>query len=121
MNKNGERFMERYAPHAKDLAGRDVVSRSMAIEIREGRGCGPRGDYVLLKLDHLGADIIKSRLPGIRELSMTFANADPIKDPIPVVPTCHYMMGGIPTNKFGQVIQVEHDGAEKVVEGLYAV
>ena len=121
VNKNGERFMERYAPHAKDLAGRDVVSRSMAIEIREGRGCGPRGDYVLLKLDHLGADIIKSRLPGIRELSMTFANADPIKDPIPVVPTCHYMMGGTPTNKFGQVIQVEHDGAEKVVEGLYAV
>lgn len=112
VNKNGERFMERYAPHAKDLAGRDVVSRSMAIEIREGRGCGPRGDHVLLKIDHLGADIIKSRLPGIRELSMTFANVDPIKAPIPVVPTCHYMMGGIPTNKYGQVINVE---------GLYAV
>lgn len=121
VNKNGERFMERYAPHAKDLAGRDVVSRSMAIEIREGRGCGPNGDYVLLKLDHLGADIIKSRLPGIRELSMTFANADPIKDPIPVVPTCHYMMGGIPTNMHGQVIHVDQNGQEHLVEGLYAV
>lgn len=121
LNKNGERFMERYAPHAKDLAGRDVVSRSMAIEIREGRGCGPKGDYVLLKLDHLGADIIKSRLPGIRELSMTFANVDPIKAPIPVVPTCHYMMGGIPTNKHGQVIHVDETGKESLVEGLYAV
>lgn len=121
LNKNGERFMERYAPHAKDLAGRDVVSRSMAIEIREGRGCGPRGDFVLLKLDHLGEDIIKSRLPGIRELSMTFANVDPIQDPIPVVPTCHYMMGGIPTNVHGQVIAVDKQGNESVVEGLYAV
>jgi succinate dehydrogenase / fumarate reductase flavoprotein subunit len=121
LNKNGERFMERYAPHAKDLAGRDVVSRSMAIEIREGRGCGPRGDFVLLKLDHLGADIIKSRLPGIRELSMTFANVDPIKDPIPVVPTCHYMMGGIPTNVHGQVITVDQQGNESIVHGLYAV
>jgi succinate dehydrogenase / fumarate reductase flavoprotein subunit len=113
--------MERYAPHAKDLASRDVVSRSMAIEIREGRGCGPRGDYVLLKLDHLGADVIMSRLPGIRELSMTFANVDPIKDPIPVVPTCHYMMGGIPTNVHGQVVQVKPDGQQSIVEGLYAV
>lgn len=121
VNKNGERFMERYAPHAKDLASRDVVSRSMAIEIREGRGCGPRGDYVLLKLDHLGADVIMSRLPGIRELSMTFANVDPIKDPIPVVPTCHYMMGGIPTNVHGQVVQVKPDGQQSIVEGLYAV
>lgn len=120
VNRNGERFMERYAPHAKDLAGRDVVSRSMAIEIREGRGCGPKGDYVLLKIDHLGPEIIKSRLPGIRELSMTFANADPITDPIPVVPTCHYMMGGIPTNKHGQVIHVDAAG-ERAVEGLYAV
>ncbi len=121
INKNGERFMERYAPHAKDLASRDVVSRSIAIEIREGRGCGPNGDYVLLKLDHLGADVIKSRLPGIRELSMTFANADPIKDPIPVVPTCHYMMGGIPTNVHGQVVMVDNHGKESIMHGLYAV
>lgn len=121
LNKNGERFMERYAPHAKDLASRDVVSRSMAIEIREGRGCGPNGDYVLLKLDHLGADVIKSRLPGIRELAITFANADPIKDPIPVVPTCHYMMGGIPTNVHGQVVTVLDNGQEAIVPGLYAV
>ena len=121
INKNGERFMERYAPHAKDLAGRDVVARSMAIEIREGRGCGPKGDYVLLKLDHLGEEVIKSRLPGIRELSMTFANADPIKDPIPVVPTCHYMMGGIPTNVHGQVVSVDSAGQESIVNGLYAV
>lgn len=121
VNKNGERFMERYAPHAKDLAGRDVVARSMAIEIREGRGCGVRGDHVLLKLDHLGADVIMSRLPGIRELSMTFANVDPIKDPIPVVPTCHYMMGGIPTNVHGQVVTVNAQGQESIVDGLYAV
>jgi succinate dehydrogenase / fumarate reductase flavoprotein subunit len=120
INKDGERFMERYAPHAKDLASRDVVSRAMAIEIREGRGCGPRKDHVLLKLEHLGADVIKSRLPGIRELSMTFAGADPITDPIPVVPTCHYMMGGIPTNEHGQVITV-NKGAESIVQGLYAV
>ncbi|HRE31914.1 MAG TPA: FAD-binding protein, partial [Candidatus Berkiella sp.] len=121
LNKNGERFMERYAPHAKDLASRDVVSRSMAIEIREGRGCGPKGDYVLLKLDHLGADVINSRLPGIRELSITFANADPIKDPIPVVPTCHYMMGGIPTNVHGQVMMTDKNGQSSPVAGLYAV
>lgn len=121
VNCNGERFMERYAPHAKDLASRDVVSRSMAIEIREGRGCGPKKDHVLLKLEHLGADVINSRLPGIRELSITFANADPIKEPIPVVPTCHYMMGGIPTNVHGQVIHVAQNGAESVVQGLYAV
>jgi succinate dehydrogenase / fumarate reductase flavoprotein subunit len=120
LNKNGERFMERYAPHAKDLASRDVVSRAITIEIREGRGCGPNGDYVLLKLDHLGAKTIMERLPGIRELSMTFANVDPIVAPIPVVPTCHYMMGGIPTNKHGQVMTVS-DGKEKPVEGLYAV
>lgn len=121
LNKNGERFMERYAPHAKDLAGRDVVARAMTIEIREGRGCGPRGDYVLLKLDHLGTEIIKSRLPGIRELAMTFANVDPIKDPIPVVPTCHYMMGGIPTNVHGQVVMIDNTGNESIVQGLYAV
>lgn len=121
VNKNGERFMERYAPNAKDLASRDVVARSMAIEIREGRGCGPKGDHVLLKLDHLGEALIKERLPGIRELAMTFAHVDPIKDPIPVVPTCHYMMGGVPTNVHGQVITVDKKGKDKVVEGLYAV
>lgn len=122
INKNGERFMERYAPHAKDLAGRDVVARSMAIEIREGRGVDHNGvSAVLLKLDHLGADIIKSRLPGIRELSMTFAHVDPITTPIPVVPTCHYMMGGIPTNYHAQVLTVDTNGKDQVVEGLYAV
>jgi succinate dehydrogenase / fumarate reductase, flavoprotein subunit len=120
INKDGERFMERYAPNAKDLASRDVVARSMALEIREGRGCGPEGDHVLLKLDHLGADIIKSRLPGIRDLAMTFANVDPIEKPIPVVPTCHYMMGGIPTNVHGQVINVVGK-KEQIVRGLYAV
>jgi succinate dehydrogenase / fumarate reductase flavoprotein subunit len=120
VNKLGERFMERYAPHAKDLASRDVVSRSIATEIREGRGCGPKGNYVELKLEHLGADLIKTRLPGIRELAMTFANADPIHQPVPVVPTCHYMMGGIPTNKHGQVLTVTNQG-EEVVHGLYAV
>jgi succinate dehydrogenase / fumarate reductase flavoprotein subunit len=122
INKNGERFMERYAPHAKDLASRDVVSRAMALEIREGRGFDFRGvNCVKLKLDHLGADIINSRLPGIRELAMTFAHADPITTPIPVVPTCHYMMGGIPTNVHGQAITVDANGKDKIVEGLYAV
>jgi succinate dehydrogenase / fumarate reductase flavoprotein subunit len=121
VNKDGERFMERYAPNAKDLASRDVVARSMMIEIREGRGAGPNGDYVFLKLDHLGEDLIKSRLPGIRELAMTFAHVDPIKDPIPVVPTCHYMMGGVPTNIHGQAITVDEQGRDRIVEGLYAV
>lgn len=122
INKNGERFMERYAPHVKDLASRDVVARSMALEIREGRGLSHDGvDYVELKLDHLGEDVIKSRLPGIRELAITFAHVDPIKDPIPVVPTCHYMMGGIPTNVNGQVITLDANGQDKVVNGLYAV
>jgi succinate dehydrogenase / fumarate reductase flavoprotein subunit len=99
INKDGERFMERYAPTAKDLAGRDVVARSMIIEILEGRGAGPGADHVFLKLDHLGEEVLNSRLPGILELSRTFAHVDPIKEPIPVVPTCHYMMGGTPTGR----------------------
>ena len=121
VNKNGERFMERYAPHAKDLASRDVVARSIALEIRNGNGIGGPNPYVLLKLDHLGADVIKTRLPGIRELSMTFANVDPVMEPIPVVPTCHYMMGGIPTNKNSQVLTIDNNGQEQIILGLYAV
>jgi succinate dehydrogenase / fumarate reductase flavoprotein subunit len=120
INKSGERYMERYAPHLKDLSCRDIVSRCSAIEIREGRGCGPKGEYVLLKADHLGADLIKSRLPGIRELAITFAGVDPIKAPIPVVPTCHYLMGGIPTNFHAQVITQNAKGKDQVVQGLYA-
>lgn len=95
VNKNGERFMERYAPNAKDLASRDVVSRAMAVEVREGRGCGPKGDHLLLKLEHLGEEVIKKRLPGIRDMAMTFAGIDPIEAAIPVFPTAHYTMGGI--------------------------
>lgn len=120
INKDGERYMERYAPHLKDLSCRDIVSRSSAIEIREGRGCGPNGDYVLLKADHLGEELIKSRLPGIRELAITFAGVDPVKEPIPVVPTCHYVMGGIPTNYHGQVITQDSAGRDQLVGGLYA-
>ena len=121
VNKDGERFMERYAPNAKDLAGRDVVARSMVLEILEGRGAGEQGDHVLLKLDHLGEDILHSRLPGIVELSKTFAHVDPVKEPIPVVPTCHYMMGGLPTNIHGQAITVDPTGQDQIVDGLYAV
>ena len=121
INKDGERFMERYAPHVKDLACRDVVARAIALELRAGKGFNPGGvDYVKLKIDHLGADLIKSRLPGIRELSMTFAGVDPIVEPIPVVPTCHYTMGGIPTNIHAQVVTKQR-GKEHVVEGLYAM
>jgi succinate dehydrogenase / fumarate reductase flavoprotein subunit len=121
INKDGERFMERYAPHAKDLASRDVVSRAIALELRAGNGFSSNGvDYVKLKIDHLGADLINSRLPGIRELSMKFAGVDPIVEPIPVVPTCHYTMGGIPTTMHGQVL-THKKGKDQIVEGLYAV
>jgi succinate dehydrogenase / fumarate reductase flavoprotein subunit len=120
LNKNGERFMERYAPTVKDLASRDVVSRAMATEIKEGRGAGKDGDYILLKLDHLGAETIDKRLPGIREIAKKFANVDPVTDPIPVVPTCHYQMGGVPTNYAGQVVVPDGSGGEKTVKGLYA-
>jgi len=120
LNKNGERFMERYAPSAKDLASRDVVSRAMATEIKEGRGAGKDADHILLKLDHLGADVIDKRLPGIREISIKFANVDPVNAPIPVVPTAHYMMGGIPANYHGQAVVPDGHGGEQVVKGLYA-
>jgi succinate dehydrogenase / fumarate reductase, flavoprotein subunit len=121
LNKDGERFMERYAPTLKDLAPRDFISRSMDQEIKEGRGCGPNGDYVLLKLDHLGADKIIKKLPSIREIAIKFANVDPIRDPIPVVPTIHYQMGGIPTNIHGQVVAPHNGNHNAVVEGLYAI
>ena len=121
INKDGERFMERYAPHAKDLASRDVVARAMSLEIRAGKGFNIDGvDCVKLKIDHLGSDLINSRLPGIRELSIQFAAIDPIVDAIPVVPTCHYIMGGIPTNLHSQVISMNKK-KETLIEGLYAV
>ncbi len=120
LNANGERFMERYAPNLKDLAPRDFVSRCMQLEVLEGRGAGKEKDHVLLKLDHLGPDIIKQRLPSIREIAIKFAGVDPIKEPIPVIPTCHYQMGGIPTNYLGEVI-VPKDGSPEVrVNGFYA-
>ena len=121
LNSNGERFMERYAPTLKDLAPRDFVSRSMDQEIKEGRGCGPNKDYVLLKLDHLGAETIMKRLPSVYEIGHNFANVDITREPIPVVPTIHYQMGGIPTNIHGQVVTQSGGNDNTPVNGLYAV
>ena len=120
-NSQGERFMERYAPHAKDLASRDVVSRSMTIEIREGRGVGPRKDHIHLNLQHLGTDVIHERLPGISESARIFANVDVTKDPIPVLPTVHYNMGGVPTNYHGEVMTLKDGNPDTVVKGLFAI
>jgi succinate dehydrogenase / fumarate reductase flavoprotein subunit len=121
LNSNGERFMERYAPTLKDLAPRDFVSRCMDQEIKEGRGCGPNKDFVFLKLDHLGAETIHKRLPSVYEIGVNFANVDITREPIPVVPTIHYQMGGIPTNVNGQVVTPDGYGNQKVLNGLYAV
>ncbi|QKX01427.1 succinate dehydrogenase flavoprotein subunit [Wolbachia endosymbiont of Cruorifilaria tuberocauda] len=120
INSHGERFMERYAPKAKDLASRDVVSRAITIEIREGKGVGPRKDHVYLTIAHLDPEVIKLRLPGISETAKTFAGVDVTRDPIPVIPTVHYNMGGIPTNYYGEVITLK-EGKEEVVEGLFAI
>lgn len=120
-NSKGERFMERYAPNAKDLASRDVVSRSMTIEINEGRGVGPEGDHIHLHLEHLGPEVIEERLPGIAESAKIFAGVDVSKEPIPVLPTVHYNMGGIPTNYKGEVVTLDGDDPDKVVKGLMAI
>ena len=120
-NATGERFMERYAPHAKDLASRDVVSRAMTVEINEGRGVGEHKDHLLLNLMHLGADVIHLRLPGIAESARIFAGVDVTREPIPVLPTAHYVMGGIPTDIHGQVVQKRGDDVNAIVPGLFAV
>ena len=120
-NSEGERFMERYAPSAKDLASRDVVSRAMTVEIREGRGVGPKGDHIHLNLQHLGAEVINERLPGIAESASIFANVDVTTDPIPVLPTVHYNMGGIPTNYMGEVVTLADGDPDTVVPGLFAI
>ncbi|HLF29816.1 MAG TPA: succinate dehydrogenase flavoprotein subunit [Xanthomonadales bacterium] len=120
-NSRGERFMERYAPNAKDLASRDVVSRSMTIEIREGRGVGPKADHIHLNLQHLGPEVIHEQLPGIAESAQIFAGVDVTRDPIPVLPTAHYNMGGIPTNYHGEVVTLQDDNPDSVVPGLFAI
>jgi len=120
VNSKGERLMERYAPKAKDLASRDVVSRAIYTEVKEGRGCGPDKDHVMLKLDHLGEDVLQKRLPGIRQTCITFLGIDPAEQAIPVYPTAHYTMGGIPTDRYGQVVMPVKDTPEEVINGLYA-